>query len=75
MKMAFAKLMATPMGRGIRILAGIVLIVVGLLVVQGTAGLVLAVVGIAPILAGVFNFCLIAPLIKAPFSGKATLGQ
>jgi hypothetical protein len=68
--MAFAKLMATPAGRGIRIVAGIALIVLGLFVIGDIAGIVLAIIGIAPILAGGLNICLIAPIIGAPFSGK-----
>lgn len=70
--MAFAKMMASPLGRLIRIVAGIALIVIGLVSVQGVGGIVLAVIGVLPILAGVFNVCLVAPLIGAPFSGKAT---
>lgn len=73
--MAFAKFMAGPIGRGIRILAGVALIAIGLLSVQGTAGLLLALVGVLPILAGVLNICFIAPIIRAPFSGKAALGK
>lgn len=72
-KMGFAKFMAGPVGRLARIIAGLVLILVGLLVVKDTGGLILAVVGIVPILAGVFNVCLIAPVIGAPFSGQAAL--
>lgn len=68
--MAFAQFMATPMGRGIRVVAGIVLIALGLLVVEGTGGIILAVIGLMPILAGALNICLIAPLIGAPFSGS-----
>lgn len=71
--MAFAKMMASMGGRLIRIVAGVVLIALGLLVVEGTGGLILAVIGVAPILAGVFNVCLIAPLIGAPFSGNEAL--
>lgn len=70
--MAFAKMMASPLGRLIRIVAGIALVVIGLVSVQGVGGIVLAVIGVLPILAGVFNVCLVAPLIGAPFSGKAT---
>jgi hypothetical protein len=73
--MGFAKFMASGIGRGVRILAGIVLIAVGLLVVKDTAGLIVAVIGVVPILAGVFNVCLIAPIIGAPFSGRAALSQ
>lgn len=71
--MAFAKMMATPAGRLIRIIAGIALTLAGLLAVEGTGGLILAVMGMLPILAGVFNFCAIAPIIGAPFSGSIAL--
>lgn len=68
--MAFAKFMASMTGRLIRIAAGIILIVVGLFVVQGTGGTILAVIGLLPLLAGIFNFCLFAPLFGGPFMGK-----
>lgn len=68
--MAFAQFMATPTGRGIRVVAGIILIALGLLVVEGTAGIILVIVGILPVLAGLLNVCLVAPLIGAPFSGS-----
>jgi hypothetical protein len=68
--MALAKFMAGPVGRGARIVLGIVLIVLGLAVVGDTAGLILAAVGVVPILAGAFNLCLIGPIIGAPLSGK-----
>ena len=61
--------MASGVGRVIRIVAGLVLIVVGLLVIQDTAGIILAVVGLVPLLAGVFDFCVFAPLFKNPLSG------
>lgn len=66
--MAFAKFMAGVYGRMIRILAGMALIAVGIYV-QGTWGVVIGVVGAVPLLAGVFNVCLFAPLFGAPFSG------
>lgn len=71
--MGFAKFMAGTTGRLIRIIAGVVLILVGLQVVGGTAGIIIAIIGVLPILAGVLNICLIAPLIGAPFSGKDAL--
>jgi hypothetical protein len=71
--MKLAKFMAGTTGRLVRIIAGIVLILVGLLVVGDTAGIIIAVIGVLPILAGVLNVCLIAPLIGAPFSGKEAL--
>ncbi len=71
--MSFARFMAGPLGRGLRIVAGIVLIVLGLSI-GGGGGWVLAIVGLVPLLAGVLNVCLIAPVLKAPFSGRDALG-
>jgi len=68
--MGFAKFMATVAGRGLRIVAGLALIAVGLLVVHGTAGTVLAIVGLVPIGLGTFNLCLFGPLLGAPFRGS-----
>lgn len=60
--------MATSLGRGARVVLGIVLIVIGV-AVGGAAGLLIGVVGLVPIVAGVANVCLIAPVIGAPFRG------
>ena len=49
-------------------IAGI-LILVGLLVVQGTLGWILAIVGLVPLLAGLFDRCIFAPLFSLPFAG------
>jgi len=68
--MAFARFMSSTAGRLARILAGIALILVGLLVLQGTAGVILAAAGLVPLTAGLFNFCLFAPLFGGPFLGK-----
>jgi hypothetical protein len=73
--MAFAKFMASMTGRLLRIVAGIALIVVGLLVVEGTGGIILAAVGLAPLVAGLLDICLLAPLFGAPLSGKAVRGE
>lgn len=65
----FVAFMASSMGRLTRIIAGIALIAVGLLVMQDTVGIILAVVGLVPLLAGVFDFCIFAPLFGNPLSG------
>ena len=65
----FVKFMASTAGRITRIVAGIALIAVGLLVVQGTGGIIMAVVGLVPLVAGMFDFCVFAPLFGAPLSG------
>jgi hypothetical protein len=70
--MSFARFMAGPIGRGARVVIGVGLIAWGISL-GGTTAMILAVVGAVVFLAGALNFCLIAPLIKAPFLGKATL--
>lgn len=73
--MGFARFMSSTAGRLIRIVAGLALIVVGLVVVTGTTGIILAVIGAVPLIAGVANFCLFAPLFGGPFSGKDALSH
>lgn len=65
----FVKFMASPTGRVVRIIAGIALIVWGLIGLGGTAGIIVAVVGAVPLLAGLFDFCVFAPLFGNPLSG------
>jgi hypothetical protein len=43
--------------------------------IGGTLGVVVAFVGLAPVAAGTFNVCLIAPLLKVPFSGRDALAK
>ena len=66
----FIKFMASLAGRIIRIIAGIVLIALGLMVVHGVGGIILAVVGLVPLVAGLFDFCVFAPLFGASLGGK-----
>ncbi len=68
--MAFATFMAGPIGRMARIVLGVVLVLLGLFAMSGAAGWIVALIGVVAVLAGALNFCLIGPLIKAPFSGK-----
>jgi Inner membrane protein YgaP-like, transmembrane domain len=68
--MGFARFMSSLAGRLIRIVAGIILIIVGLTVVHGTGGIILAIIGLVPLVAGVFNFCVFAPLFGGPFLPK-----
>ncbi len=65
----FPAFMASPAGRVVRILAGIALIAWGLIGLTGTMGIVVAVIGLLPLVAGVFDFCVFAPLFGAPLSG------
>jgi hypothetical protein len=66
----FVKFMSSTAGRITRIVAGLILVGVGLLVIHGTAGIIVAVIGLVPFLAGIFDFCLFAPLFGAPMSGS-----
>ena len=73
--MQLIKFLASGTGRWVRVIAGIVLIVVGLFVVQNTGGIVLAVIGLVPLLAGILDFCVFAPLFGLSFSGKIIRGE
>ena len=66
--MGFAKFMSSGLGRGVRIVAGLVLIVLGL-ASGGAGGLIVAVVGAVPLLAGILDVCLFAPLFGGPLKG------
>ena len=65
----FCTFMASTAGRIIRIVAGIALIAWGLLGLGGTVGIIVAIVGAVPLLAGLFDFCVFAPLFGCPLSG------
>jgi len=67
--MGFAQFMASGVGRSIRIIAGIAMVVLGASL--GGGWWWLAVVGLVPLLAGVFDFCLLDLFVGQPMSGKA----
>jgi len=67
--MDFVTFMSSTAGRVARVIAGIILVVVGLLL-GGTVGWILGIVGLVPLAAGIFDVCLFAPLLKQPMSGK-----
>lgn len=68
--MGFAKFMSSPAGRITRILAGLILIAVGLWVVTGAAGVILAIIGLIPLAAGLLDVCLISALfLGTPLRG------
>lgn len=66
---AFLDFIASTTGRIIRVALGLALIAIGFFVVEGTGGWVVAIVGLAPLLAGIFDFCIFAPLFGLPFVG------
>lgn len=68
--MGFAKFMSSTFGRWLRIIAGAALIAIGIFLVEGVWGIVLAVVGAVPFLAGIFDVCVIGALfLGTPFRG------
>lgn len=69
--MGFATFMASGWGRLLRIVAGAVLIYLGLMAVSGWLGILLVVVGLVPLLAGIFNVCVIGRLfLGTPFKAS-----
>ncbi len=58
-------LMQGTFGRGLRVVLGLALIYLGLAVVGGTAGIVLAIVGVLPIAMGAWGPCLLGFVSKS----------
>ncbi|MHB8657593.1 MAG: YgaP-like transmembrane domain [Solirubrobacteraceae bacterium] len=63
--------MSSRAGRLARAAAGIALIIVGLAALGGTAGVIIALIGLVPLSAGVFNFCLLGPLFGVGLRGRS----
>ncbi|GAC1386505.1 MAG: hypothetical protein NVS1B7_4550 [Candidatus Saccharimonadales bacterium] len=68
--MKFSQFMASTAGRLLRIVAGLGIIITGILM-HSTGGYILAVVGLLPLAAGAFDWCFLAPFLRMPFTGKA----
>jgi len=68
----FAKIMASPFGRIIRVVAGLGLIAWGFLSFSGTETYLVAGIGILPILTGLMNICVVGPILGAPLKGSNT---
>ena len=65
----FIRFMVSTAGRITRIVAGIVLVFWGLTGLSGAVGISVAMIGLVPLLAGLFDFCVFAPLFGFPLSG------
>jgi len=66
--MPILRFLSSQTGRVVRVVLGLVFIVVG--VSLGGWWWLLAIVGLVPVAAGVFDFCTLAPLFHQPFSGR-----
>ena len=71
----FVKFMASTNGRVTRAVAGAVLIAWGILGLGGTTGTIVAIIGLVPLLAPLFDVCVFAPLFKNPFKGSEIRGE
>jgi hypothetical protein len=67
---SFVAFMQSTTGRILRIVVGIALIALGLLVIQGVWGIVVAVIGLVPLIAGLGGVCLVAPLFGLTLKGQ-----
>jgi hypothetical protein len=56
-------------GRILRGVVGIILIAIGLLAFGGLVRWILVIVGLVPLAAGIFDWCVFAPLFGRPFKG------
>lgn len=65
--MAFLEFLGSQTGRVVRVIAGLALIITGI-VLKGR-WLALSVFGLLPLAAGVFDFCVFGPLFRLPFVG------
>lgn len=66
---SIVKFLASMPGRITRIVVGIALMLWGFMGLEATTGIVVMVIGVIPLLAGLFDVCLVAPLFGAPLSG------
>jgi hypothetical protein len=67
----FGQFMASGIGRVVRIAGGVALIAGGLLAIGGPAGVIIAAIGLVPLLAGTVDVCVFSALFGGPFSGAA----
>jgi hypothetical protein len=65
----FVSFMVSRTGRLVRIVAGLALLLWGRFGLSGMTALVVALIGVVPLIAGIFDFCVFAPLFGAPLSG------
>lgn len=61
--------LASTAGRWTRIIAGAALVAWGYFGLTGTTSIIVIVIGLVPLLAGIFDVCVFAPLFRLPFGG------
>ncbi len=70
--MPLVKFMSSAAGRALRFIMGLGLFVWAMLSLSGVAFAGVAGFGVVAMLAGIFNFCLLAPLFGAKFFASKT---
>jgi hypothetical protein len=71
----FVEFMRGGSGRVARVVLGLVLLTIGLALIGGTAGAVLAIFSAVPIASGVTGFCPLGPLFGVDFRGRERVGS
>jgi hypothetical protein len=66
----FVFFLASNTGRLVRIVGGLALVIWGRFGLSGTNALIVMLIGVVPLLAGTFDFCVLAPFFGAPLSGS-----
>lgn len=69
MKRSLFRFLASPAGRVTRVVVGVALIILGVML-QNPVGWVIAVIGLVPAYAGIFDVCVISRLFGGPFRGS-----
>lgn len=69
-KQRFVEFMRGGSGRLARIGFGLALLALGLFVIEGTAGTIVAIFSAMPIASGVTGFCPLGPLFGVDFRGR-----
>jgi hypothetical protein len=67
----FAHFINSPAGRVARIVVGIVLVGWGYTLSGAGVGVALIVIGLVPLGAGLFDWCLVSAILGGPISGKS----
>jgi hypothetical protein len=66
----FGQCLSSTRGRIARSVAGLALIVGGLFALGGTVGIVVAAIGLVPLLAGALDVCIFSALFGGPLRGS-----
>lgn len=61
--------LASRNGRIVRVVVGAILVIWGFFGIGGAGGVILGIVGLVPLLAGILDYCVFAPLFGNPIKG------